>query len=112
VPGYGTFFWNQLVTPGQNKCGEFYCELLGWKCRPIDAGAFDSHTIFSADGMDIGGMMDPTTQYSRSRPPLSQAFTAVGRACMMADPSGSAHPTNLEKASQRIDCLLSAGCDF
>ncbi len=116
MPAYGTFFWNQLVTPDQEKCGDFYCGLLGWDKRAVDAGPFGSYTIFSAGGVDVGGMMNPTTEYSRSRPPWWQAFIAVadvdacasrvaalggsviepphdvpgvGRACMVADPSGA-----------------------
>lgn len=116
MAAHGIFFWNQLVTPDQAKCGEFYCGLLGWSRRAVDAGPLGSYTIFSSDGVDVGGMMNPTTEYSRSRPPWWQAFIAVadvdacatrvtslggiiiepphdipgvGRACMVADPSGA-----------------------
>ncbi len=116
MPTHGTFFWNQLVTPEQEKCGAFYCGLLGWNRRSVDAGPFSSYTIFSYGGTDVGGMMNPTTEYSQSRPPWWQAFIAVadvdacaarvselggnviesphdvpgvGRACMVADPSGA-----------------------
>jgi predicted enzyme related to lactoylglutathione lyase len=113
---HGTFFWNQLVTTDQKNCGDFYCGLLGWNRREVDAGAFGSYTIFSCGGADVGGMMNPTTDYSRSRPSWWQAFIAVadvdacaahvgelggtiiepphdvpgvGRTCMVADPSGA-----------------------
>jgi predicted enzyme related to lactoylglutathione lyase len=110
------FFWNQLVTPNQEQCSAFYCGLLGWTRRTVDAGPFGAYTIFSYGGADVGGMMNPTTEYSRSRQPWWQAFIAVadvdtcavrvaelggtviepphdipgvGRACMIADPSGA-----------------------
>lgn len=116
MPAPGTFMWNQLVTPDQKKSGDFYCGLLGWSKREVNAGPFGTYTIFSRDGSDVGGMMNPTTDFSRSRPPWWQAFIAVadvdacasrvaelggtiieppheiprvGRACMVADPMGA-----------------------
>lgn len=113
---HGTFFWNHLVTTDQKKSGDFYCELLGWSRREVDAGPFGSYTLFQHDGKDVGGMMDPTTEYSRSQPSWWQAFIAVsdvdacaarivqlggaviepphdipgvGRACLLADPMGA-----------------------
>jgi hypothetical protein len=113
---HGTFFWNQLVTTDQKKSGDFYCELFGWSRREVDAGPFGSYTLFQHDGKDVGGMMNPTTDYSRSRPSWWQAFIAVadvdacavrimqlggaviepphdipgvGRACLLADPMGA-----------------------
>jgi uncharacterized protein len=116
MPKNGTFMWNQLVTPNQQKCGSFYSALLGWSRREVDAGPFGTYTLFSHGGTDVGGMMNPTTDFSRSRPPWWQAFIAVadvdacasrvvdlggsviespheipgvGRACMVADPMGA-----------------------
>jgi len=114
---HGTFMWNQLVTADQKKSGDFYCNLLRWSRREVPAGPFGMYTIFHQGGKDVGGMMNPTTDYSRSRPPWWQAFIAVtdvdacasrvaqlggtviepphdipgvGRACMVADPVGAA----------------------
>jgi predicted enzyme related to lactoylglutathione lyase len=113
---HGTFFWNQLVTADEKRSGDFYCELLGWSRREVDAGPFGPYTLFQHHGKDVGGMMKPTTDYSRSRPSWWQAFIAVadvdacagrlgqlggtvieaphdiggvGRACMLADPMGA-----------------------
>jgi len=113
---HGTFFWNQLVTAVQKKSGDFYCNLLGWSKREVDAGPFGLYTLFQQNGKDVGGMMNPTTDYSKSRPSWWQAFIAVsdadacasrvtqlggtviepphdvpgvGRACMVADPMGA-----------------------
>jgi len=55
---HGTFFWNQLVTADQKKSGDFYCELLGWSRREVDAGPFGRYTLFQRDGKDVGGMMN------------------------------------------------------
>ena len=114
---HGTFMWNQLVTVDQKKSGDSYCEILGWSRQEVAAGPFGMYTIFHKDGKDVGGMMNPTTDYSRSRPSWWQAFIAVadvdacasrvvqlggtviepphdipsvGRACMVADPMGAA----------------------
>jgi hypothetical protein len=113
---HGTFFWNQLVTADQKKSGDFYRDLLGWSKREVDAGPFGLYTLFQQNGKDVGGMMNPTTDYSKSRPSWWQAFIAVsdvdacasrvtqlggtviepphdvpgvGRACMVADPMGA-----------------------
>jgi hypothetical protein len=117
MPESGTFFWNQLVTTDQKMSGGFYCGLLGWSRREVNAGPFGVYTIFSKNGKDVGGMMNPTTDFSKSRPSWWQAFVAVddvdacasrvselggriiepphdvpgvGRACMVADPLGAA----------------------
>ncbi len=121
----GTFMWNQLVTADQKKSGDFYSELLGWSRREIPAGPFGVYTIFDQNGKDVGGMMNPTTDYSKSRPSWWQAFIAVadvdacaarvaelggtviepphdvpgvGRACLLADPMGA--PVQLITAAQ------------
>jgi hypothetical protein len=112
----GTFFWNQLVTTDQKKSGDFYCGLLGWSRMEINAGPFGVFALFQQNGKDVAGMMNPTTDYSRSRPPWWQCFVAVpdvdacvsrvpqlggtiiepphdipgvGRASMIADPTGA-----------------------
>lgn len=112
----GTFLWNELVTSDQKACGDFYCGLLGWTRREVDSGPFGIYTIFQHGGKDIAGMMNPTTGFSRSRPPCWNAYIAVedvdalaaraeelggkvieppgdipgvGRVCMLADPRGA-----------------------
>ncbi len=116
MPEHGTFFWNQLVTTDQKKSGDFYCGLLGWSRREVDDGPFGLYTLFQNNGRDVGGMMNPTTDFSQSRPSWWQAFIAVadvdactsrvielggtvieppqdvpgvGRACLLADPMGA-----------------------
>jgi hypothetical protein len=84
---HGTFMWNQLVTTDQKKSGDFYCELLGWSRREVPAGPFGMYTIFHQDGKDVGGMMNPTTDYSRSRPSWWQAFIAVADVLMFVLPA-------------------------
>ncbi len=112
----GTFFWNQLVTTDQRVSAGFYCSLLGWTRREIDLGPFGIYTIFQQNGKNIGGMMNPTTDYSRSRPSWWEPLIAVadvdaytlrvvelggtvvepprdvpgiGRACLITDPMGA-----------------------
>ncbi len=113
---HGTFFWNQLVTTDQRVSGDFYCSLFGWSRRELDLGPFGLYTFFQQNGKDVGGMMSPATDYSRSRPSWWEAVIAVadvdafasrvvelggtvidpprdvpgvGRACLIADPMGA-----------------------
>ncbi len=113
---HGTFVWNHLVTSDQEKCGKFYCDLLGWSRREVDAGPMGVYTVFQRGSADVAGMMNPTIEYTRSRPPNWYAYVAVddvdacadrtpliggqilvpphdipgvGRACLIADPSGA-----------------------
>jgi uncharacterized protein len=113
---HGTFYWNELVTADQKASGDFYCALLGWSRREIDAGPFGAYTLFVQNGRDVAGMMNPTSDYSRARPAWWSAYIAVddvdacaarvaalggelvepatdipdvGRACMVADPCGA-----------------------
>ncbi len=109
------FFWNQLVTTDQKVSGDFYCSLLGWSRRELDLGPFGLYTLFQQNGKDVGGMMNPATDYSRSRQSWWETVIAVadvdalasrvtelggtviepprdvpgvGRACLIADPMG------------------------
>ncbi len=113
---HGTFFWNQLVTTNQRISGDFYCSLFGWSRRELDLVPFGLYTFFQQNGKDVGGMMDPATDYSRARPSGWEAVIAVadvdaivsrvmelggtiidpprdvpgvGRACLIADPMGA-----------------------
>ena len=113
---HGTFLWNELETPDQSTAGEFYAQLFGWTRHEVDAGPFGVYTLFQRNGKDIAGMMNPTTDFSRSRGPAWNAYIAVddvdicasrvahlggrlivpphdvpevGRVCMLADPTGA-----------------------
>ncbi len=115
MPTHGTFMWNELVTHDQRKSGIFYSDLLGWSRHEVNAGPFGTYTTFRQNGEDVAGMMNPTIEYTRSRPPAWYAYIAVddvdacaaravelggqiiaapadvpgvGRACMIADPAG------------------------
>lgn len=113
---HGTFMWNELVTQDQKKSADFYSALLGWSRREVDSGPFGIYTIFQQNGKNVAGMMNPTIDYTRSRPPCWYAYIAVddvdacasrvtqlggkiieppgdvpgvGRVCMLADPMGA-----------------------
>ena len=115
-PANGPFVWHHLVTTDQAKSGAFYSELLGWIRREVDAGPFGTYTIFQRDGENIAGMMKPTIEYTRSRPPSWYTYVSVddvnacaarvaqlggtviepphdvpgvGRVCLIADPMGA-----------------------
>ena len=110
------FIWNELVTSDQNTSGEFFSKLFGWERQEIDTGAQGTYTLFQEDGQDVAGMMNPATDYSRSRPPFWAGYIEVddvdayvskveelggniiappedipnvGRVCMISDPSGA-----------------------
>ena len=57
---HGTFIWNELDTSDQKKCGEFYCDLIGWTKIEMDAGSMGTYTIFRQNGKDVAGMMGST----------------------------------------------------
>ncbi|NJD78032.1 MAG: VOC family protein [Candidatus Methanoperedens sp.] len=113
MANHGTIIWNELDTPDQKKCGEFYCKLIGWTKKEIDAGPMGIYTIFQQDGMDVAGMMNPTGPIDT---PRWSAYIAVdniedcvarvesfggkilvephdipdtGRVCMISDPAGA-----------------------
>jgi predicted enzyme related to lactoylglutathione lyase len=113
MTNHGTFIWNELDTPDQKKCGEFYCKLIGWVKKEIDAGPMGTYTIFQKGNRDVAGMMNPTGPI---KTPRWSSYIAVddidgcagrvedlggkvlvephdipdeGRVCMISDPSGA-----------------------
>lgn len=109
------FIWHELVTPDQDASGAFFCALLGWQKKTVDAGAFGAYTLFQKEGKDIAGMMNPTPDSPHERahwhpyiavddvnkcaeeatrlggrvvvPPHD--VPGVGRICVVADPMGA-----------------------
>lgn len=109
------FIWHELVTPDQKKSGDFFSELLGWSIKQVDAGKFGTYTLFQKEGLDVAGMMNPTSDTSgqgafwhsyiavddiddcvykttelggRVLVPV-QEVPDVGRICVVADPTGA-----------------------
>ena len=70
------FIWHELVTADQQKSGRFFCELLGWQTREVDAGEFGMYTLFIEDGKDVAGMMNPTAD-TPGADPYCHAYIAV-----------------------------------
>ncbi len=110
---HGKIIWNELDTPDQKKCGDFYCKLIGWTKKEIDAGPMGVYTLFQQNGKDVAGMMNPTGPISK---PRWSAYISVdnidecakkvkglggkvlvephdihdtGRVCMISDPAGA-----------------------
>ena len=54
------FIWQELVTTDQETSGDFFCKLLGWGLKQVDAGGFGTYTLFQKEGKDFAGMMNPT----------------------------------------------------
>jgi len=113
MTNHGTIIWNELNTPDQIKCGEFYCKLIGWTRKEIDAGPMGIYTTFQQDGKDVAGMMNPTGPIDKPRWSAyiavdnidecvskvenlggkvlvkPQDIPDVGRVCMVSDPVGA-----------------------
>lgn len=115
MPKTNPFIWHELVTPDQETSGEFFCGLLGWRKREVDAGGFGTYTLFQWDGVDIAGMMNPTSNGTDERPHWHPYIAVddvdecarrapelggrvvvpphdvpnVGRLCTVADPTGT-----------------------
>jgi len=112
------FIWNELDTTDQKRSGDFFCKLLGWTPKEIDAGEFGTYTIFQKDGQDVAGMMNPTPG-SSTKQSRWQTYIAVddvdkcaaqtielggkvlvpphevpdfGRVCLISDPMGATVP--------------------
>jgi hypothetical protein len=112
----GAFIWNELITPDQEKGGDFYSQLFGWERKEVDAGPYGRYTIFQRHGKDVAGMMNPTIDYTRNIGPRWYGYVAVndidacaararelggtviagpddvpgvGRVCLLADPTGA-----------------------
>jgi predicted enzyme related to lactoylglutathione lyase len=110
------FIWSELITPDQKASGDFFSALFGWDRQELDMGSKGTYTLFQEDGRDIAGMMNPATEYSRSRPPFWSSYIEVddvdacaakieelggtiiappenipnvGRVCMFAEPMGA-----------------------
>ena len=71
------FVWNELITSDQKASGDFFCALFGWERQQVDIGPQGTYTLFRQDGQDVAGMMNPATDYSRSRPPFWSAYIQV-----------------------------------
>ncbi len=116
MSNHGTFVWNHLVTPDQKKSGDFYAGLLSWSRQEVMSGPFGVYTLFQKDGRDVAGMMNPTIEFTKSRPASWYPYVAVddvdalaarasqlggsviepphdvphvGRVCILADPTSA-----------------------
>lgn len=109
------FLWHELVTPDQKTSGDFFGRLFGWARREVDAGKFGTYTLFSKNGQDVAGMMNPTPDtpvkdsywlayFAVEDIDASAALAVslggevivpphevpgVGRICVVADPTGA-----------------------
>ena len=59
-PQHGTFCWNELITDGADKAGDFYTKLLGWKKEPFPGDM--PYTILKAGDKSVGGLMAKAPQ--------------------------------------------------
>lgn len=115
MPEANPFIWHELVTPDQRTSGEFFCTLLGWEKRAVDAGRFGTYTLFRKGDVDIAGMMNPTPDGTDERPHWHSYIAVddvdecarraqelggrvvvpphdvpdVGRVCVVVDPTGA-----------------------
>ena len=112
----GTFIWNELITQDQKTSGEFYSKLFGWGRKEVEEGPLGTYTIFQHNGKDVGGMMNPTIDYTKKLGSRWYSYVAVdnidayvthakefggviitgpdqipgvGRVCLLTDPAGA-----------------------
>ncbi len=52
----GRFVWRELLTSDEALAKTFYGEAFGWQSKTMAMGEFD-YTVFSANGVDVAGMM-------------------------------------------------------
>ena len=64
---HNPFIWQELVTIDQESSGNFFCNLLGWSLKKVDAGEFGTYTLFQKEGKDIAGMMNPAPDLPAER---------------------------------------------
>lgn len=112
---HGTFVWNELVTPDQEKSGEFYSQLFGWTRKEVETDQYGIYTLFQKDGESVAGMMNPTPdtpvegaywhtylavedvdECAQNTLDLGgkvlvspQDIPGVGRVCVISDPTGA-----------------------
>ena len=57
--------WNEYHARDNVAAFDFYAARLGWeKSRSMDMGAHGTYEVFSADGVDTGGMMNTTLPHA------------------------------------------------
>lgn len=109
------FIWHELVSSDQKLSGSFFTKLFGWESKEVDSGQFGTYTVFSVNGQDVAGMMNPTNdtpgegsywhsyiavesveECSRLAPSLGGKVVVpphdvpdVGRVCIITDPTGA-----------------------
>jgi len=115
MPENGAFIWNELVTPDQDTCRDFFCGLLGWTSRVVQTSDFGTYTLFQREGVDVAGMMSFTEDTPMKEPHWHayigvddidsciqrvaklggrvvvppQDIADVGRVAVIADPAGA-----------------------
>jgi predicted enzyme related to lactoylglutathione lyase len=62
-----TFCWSELMTRDAAAATKFYTSLFGWTTKVSDKSAIP-YTHWQADGVDIGGMMQITSQMGQVPP--------------------------------------------
>lgn len=89
LPAIGTFAWNELMTTDAKAALGFYTQLFGWSTRDMDMGPAGVYTVVSADGKDLGGVMQ-----------MGAEFGGTGSYWM-----GYIHVTDIEARAKTADAL-------
>jgi len=73
---HGRFIWYDVMTSDMRESQSFYTNAFGWTAK--DAGMGGSYVLFSAGGVDVGGLMPiPEDARKRGVPPCWTGYIAV-----------------------------------
>jgi predicted enzyme related to lactoylglutathione lyase len=67
---HGRFVWHELMTPDPRAAERFYRDVVGWSAEPWGDGGKD-YTVWSANGVPLGGMMKLTADAAAMGAPPS-----------------------------------------
>ncbi len=57
---HGRFIWHELMTSDPKAAEQYYRDVVGWTAEPWSAAGNHDYTVWSANGVPIGGMMELT----------------------------------------------------
>jgi predicted enzyme related to lactoylglutathione lyase len=75
---HGKFIWCELMTPDTSAAIEFYGKVVGWTTKGMTVEGQPPYTIFEADGVGVGGVMEfPAELEGKGIPPNWTGYVAV-----------------------------------
>ena len=72
---HGRFVWHELMTSDPKAAEKYYRDVVGWSAEAWGTGNHD-YTVWSANGVPIGGMMQLTPDAAAMGAPPSWRATS------------------------------------